>query len=625
MTNRYYPALVLPLAAATLLTGCVDDKYDLGNIDTTSRVEVKDLIVPVNLAPVTLNSVIDIKDDENIIKEDYTGDIEALQGKQIFVFRNTGTFSSEPIHLSSFHVNSPKDIDDGKVPVYIVAVPAARKKGASAREALHYEIKSIEKPFTYHIDNIDKKVMSVKSLGVNGVTFTTKMFLPAELLNTIEEINITDLRLSFPKSLTMENGKPAEVVIDGVKGLGSYDPATGIVTVPSYTVTSAQWSIALRAEVIGMESQDVIVNHAFDYKGSMDVLDGYLDLVPRAGIVLPTSFYLDSQYDLSSFDIAYFSGGIDYTLDNFAFDDVKLNNLPEFLSQDNTRLNLANPQLYISLENTCAKYGLSGSTGLAVTPHWESGASKTLTMETTINVGTNLGEGPYKFAVAPAPWGTYTPAVGYENATPELFSQLGEVLYGDGIPETISVDFTDAKVDGEAEKFPLQLPGDSKDKWEINPVAGTYEFRAPLALADGSQIYYSGTDSEWDSDVLSDLHIKKIELNAVVSSIVPLDVNLSAYLLNKEGIRMGVCEATVVKAMAENEPIVITITPNEGYEDLTGIDGIYYEVTAISNATEQDPTQVPALSPEMTLTLDNIKARINGYYEYVDDDYEPNN
>lgn len=88
---------------------------------------------------------------------------------------------------------------------------------------------------------------------------------------------------------------------------------------------------------------------------------------------------------------------------------------------------------------------------------------------------------------------------------------------------------------------------------------------------------------------------------------------------------MGKCKATVVKAMAENEPIVITITPNEGYEDLTGIDGIYYEVSAISNATEQDPTQVPALSPEMTLTLDNIKARINGYYEYVDDDYEPNN
>ncbi|MDE5657722.1 MAG: hypothetical protein K2I25_01540 [Muribaculaceae bacterium] len=35
------------------LTGCVDDKYDLSDIDTTAGIKVNDLVVPVNIDAVT--------------------------------------------------------------------------------------------------------------------------------------------------------------------------------------------------------------------------------------------------------------------------------------------------------------------------------------------------------------------------------------------------------------------------------------------------------------------------------------------------------------------------------------------------------------------------------------------
>lgn len=37
---------LIPVAVASLiLSGCIDDKYDLDDIDTTVRVQVKDLVV----------------------------------------------------------------------------------------------------------------------------------------------------------------------------------------------------------------------------------------------------------------------------------------------------------------------------------------------------------------------------------------------------------------------------------------------------------------------------------------------------------------------------------------------------------------------------------------------------
>ena len=40
------------------LTACVDDNYDLSDIDTTTRVSINDLVVPANIDEVTLGDII---------------------------------------------------------------------------------------------------------------------------------------------------------------------------------------------------------------------------------------------------------------------------------------------------------------------------------------------------------------------------------------------------------------------------------------------------------------------------------------------------------------------------------------------------------------------------------------
>lgn len=628
MTQHSLLKCALPIGMAALLTGCIDDNYDLNNIDTTSKVEVKNLVLPINLDPVKLNYVIDIEDSEDIIKEDYTGEIAELQGKQIYVFRNTGTFTSDPIHIGSFHVNPPTNLQPTEVEINREgASPESVLRGVPGlpdMERLRYNVSYTNKDFTYHVNQVDKKVSSVNTLETPEVTFSTTLTLPANVVSTLDAIDVENLNMRFPVNLYLADGKPAEVLIDGQPGYATYNPIDGSVKMSKYRISGKEWRLTLRAQIIKFDEKDgIIADQAFNYNGKIEVLNGVIYLTPKAGIIPPDSFIMSTGYTLSPFDISKFSGMIDYRLEDLSFDDVNLSSLPDFLTQDQTRIKIANPQLYISMFNTCWKYGLGGSTGLALTPIRGEIAADELKMSKLIKIGTDKQEGPYKFAISPE-GENLNPIEGYESAEKLPFADFGNILFGDGIPSKIKVDFTDAKIDGEARNFPLQLPGTPEDDWKIDPVSGTYEFRAPLALADDSKIIYSDTKTDWDSEDLKNLHINLLEINTYISSDIPLDVSLEARLIDKDGNRIGKCTATEIPAMADNVPVTITIIPDEGSDDLTDIDGIYYEVTATSEGKYENPSDVPALSPDMTLTLKNLKAKINGYYLYIDKDHNPN-
>ena len=48
------------------LTACVDDNYDLSDIDTTTRVSINDLVVPANIDDVTLGDIITFDEESRI-------------------------------------------------------------------------------------------------------------------------------------------------------------------------------------------------------------------------------------------------------------------------------------------------------------------------------------------------------------------------------------------------------------------------------------------------------------------------------------------------------------------------------------------------------------------------------
>lgn len=600
--------------AAALLTSCIDDNYDLSNIDTSVRVDVNDLVVPVNVGAVSLNSVIDIEDSENISKEPYTGTNPALQGKEIFVFHQKGDFTSDEIHINPFHVNAPTGLNPTVVDVKRSSLSAADRKGRRAGAAagvIEYDIKDVATKFNYHIDGIDNKVTEIDDIETPKVTLSTTLSLDQAFRNTLSNLYIEDLQIQFPKSLEMKANTPAQASI------GTYDSKTGIATIDKADIEGNSITLTIEAKLIDLlEAGATLSDGSIDYTGDINVLSGKLYLEPEANVIPPEEFQMDVDYDLSSFDISSFSGTVDYDIEDLAFDDVELNNLPDFLSQDETSLRIANPQLYISIYNTCAEYGLKGFTGFEITPMRGNVASSTLVLPAEINVGDNNGVGPYKYAISPE-GSALTPIGGYENAEKLAFPGLSDVLYGEGLPSTLKVEFSNPHMNGTTKNFPLSRAGSPEN---IEGVHGEYEFRAPLALADGSVIAYSGTEEDWDSEALEDLHIGKLELTALATSDVPLNVELSARLIDKNGRHIGVCDETILEANAKDQEFTLTIRPAEVQEELTGINGIYYSVKAIAPEGADNPSDVTPLSPEQTIQLNNIRAKINGYYLHLDKD-----
>lgn len=613
MLKHYIPT-ILPMGALLLLAGCIDDNYDLSDIDTSVEVKINDLVIPVNLGTVTLNSVIDIEEGSSITKEPYQGSDPALQGKEIYVYNYRGTFNSNPIHINTFHVEAP-EMEPAVVTLKSNSMLPARRNAAGLPTAISYQMQPMSTPFSYDIDEVDDKVATIDEITTPKVTFGTRLQLPEQLAQETAYTELTDVRLQFPKGLSLEIGTSAESTI------GKYDAETGIVTIDNYKTSDSYIDLTVNAEVIDLDKAGVeLKDGKFNYDGTIDVIGGTMDLTAKEGgfTDLPEELDIDIYYELSDFDVKDFTGQIDYDIEGLKFQNARLTDIPEFLQGDETRIRLANPQLYISIYNSCAPYKLGGITGLSVTPLRDNREGTPLTMDNYIRVGHDNGVGPYKFAISPE--GSQLNTVDdYAGAEKLLFAQLGDVLYGNGLPDEVSVEFTDPHLDGTATNFPLREPGSAGNEGEIESIKGDYLFRAPLALADGSQIVYTDTRDDWDSEELEDLYVNTLGVSATATSTIPLDVTLKAYLLDELGNEIGVCESTTLPALAQGEPIEIFIRPEAGQEFITGINGIRYKAWAVSTA-QGGPSDVPALSPEQTLVLDNIRIKVSGKYLKLDTD-----
>ena len=92
MRKKHY--LLAGLSAISLcLASCIDNDYDLSDIDTTSRLQVKDLIVPINIDDITLSQVLDLDDDSEI------EEVVQPDGSVIYAVRKEGDFKIGRAHV----------------------------------------------------------------------------------------------------------------------------------------------------------------------------------------------------------------------------------------------------------------------------------------------------------------------------------------------------------------------------------------------------------------------------------------------------------------------------------------------------------------------------------------------
>lgn len=560
-----------------LLVSCIDKNYDLSDIDSTSRFAVNDLTLPVNIDPITLGDVITFDENSKIQSVN-------IGGKEFYALSEKGDFHSDPISIAGVSaiptpLNPTHDTLDK-----IIDLSSSRRKSNSY--TVTYNLVEVGNYFSYNALNIDDAIVSVDKVTTDPFEFSLTLEVEDQT-HAITDMTFNNLKIRAPKGLTC------------TPNIGTYDSATGIWAISEVRTHSNTAKISLTATGIDMIMGGYGINpdRSLDFNSEFFIEEGNVSVTAN-GIVFPDKVDFYIYYGLGNLNITSFTGDIRYDLEGISIPPVSLSDIPDFLQGDRTNLELANPQLYLSVNNPVGGEGLDCETSFQFAALRNNLTPRIFTPEEDVVIGHNLGvTGPYNFVLTPEGDNLTTPTEFSQNLTRVKFNTLGALLAGEGLPQTIAIDLVNPRIPTQHVNG-FQLPN------RLQGVEGKYELLAPLALNDGSHVIYSETRDGWGGNDLDDLVITRLDVTATAINDCPVAVELTLWPIDVEGrnINGAVIKSTRVAAGATSD-LKISL---EG--EVQGLDGIRIQaVLEGGNGT--------ALAPSQTLKLTDIRATVSGYYE----------
>lgn len=557
------------VSVACMLSSCVDDNYDLSDIDTTVRLDVKDLTIPVNLDEIYLSSIIKESDRIKVVNGEYA----VIQD---------GSFQSTSVEIASFTIKSETLRPTEAI---IPFVPSA----IGMADAGYFDIDCPTQRFHFNAGNIPAEITAIDRVGGN-LSFHFNFTLEG-ITSVARKVEFRDLVLQLPKGLSV-------VQDDG----GDYNQETGEMVLSARSISSDKMTVVVTADAADFNELGVDFdydNHSIAVEGDFYVKSGKIvvkseDLIAGAQ---PTSLKFVVAYEIPDFPLSTFSGRIKYDITGVNISDVDLSDLPDVLGQKGTDIRLANPQIYLNVTNPLQPYELYAQTGLTITSKHGNTSTPYSIDNPYFTIGNNHSNGIYNFCLSPVD--PSNKLAGYEDAEFVPFTDLSKVLSGDGMPSSLGIEL-------DHPCLPDQPVKDLRLGSKLGEIHGNYSFMAPIALQQGSKIVYADDMDGWDSDEMEYLTITKLEIKATITSELPLDLNIAAYPIDAQGHQINnvVIEGVKLAASSQPQDVNIRITGT-----IKGLAGIHFEAVAEAGADEK------VLKPDMGITVSKLRPTVTGYYE----------
>lgn len=572
-------------ALPLLLTGCIDNNYDLSDIDTTSKFKVNDLVIPLNLDPVVLDDIIKIKEGDNLTKD-------TINGNVFYAVKQTGEFHSDGIEVGEFSVQSePLETNSARF-------TAVTTSGSGLSFTL---TEPVDKEIEYKAEDIDSSITKLSELNFKDMLFVMTITAPSSLKNANSKMN--NVSLTIPKGLTVK-----EITAGGSNPTSypasAYNPDDGSLLLSENFDFVGTGSIQITANGLKLsgygsnkESDGVTVEGSMTLNSVFNLEEATLSLNSSD---MQGEVEYRISYSLGELNVKSILGSIKYDLTGtgLEIEPVNLENMPSFLEDPQTDLVLSNPQIYLNLINPIGKYGLSYQSSLDIISVRDD--SDRLKFSSPL-VKVPAITGDYNFMLAPYPDKVSDIPEDYNRNIEKLqYDGLGKILSGDGLPKMLDLELVNPRIPDQEVTSPFEL-GTS-----IEGMEGTYEFLAPLSLAEGSTIVKS-VDGWWTED-LSDLNIEYLTITANATNGTTMGVVLNVFAIDRDGNQISKGKPLELPENARNEPIEITLEGLQSGSTFNNLDGVKIYVIADENSGEP-------LGPDQTITLETLRAKVTGYYE----------
>ena len=574
---------VLTLLVLIPVSSCIDKNYDLSDIDTTSQLKVKDLVVPLNIDVITLGDIFNVKENDNIQEV-------SLNGNKFYAIHKKGAFHSDKFVIPSFTSPAPNLLPD------IINYHTGITSQTIGNRLTLPMAQPIENDLMYKAEGIDGSIVTLDDIYTDRLTFTilfNALNLPSGINASLNEISIV-----LPKGLTLDSSD-----IDFI-----YNSSTGRLSIKSLPLVNGEARLSISVNTVNLPANGCrISNQSFTFSSCLNIERANLIVEPvSSNETIPSDIRLQASYILSDMVVRALTGDIEYYFDGngIAIPSIDLSVLPDFIAGTGTNLILANPQVYLSVNNPLTALGLDWTSGFQVTAVRTAQPSKSYGLDyghIGVDHSKPLGE-RYNYRLSPdLEKDQILIPTGYENPEHVMFSGLREVLSGEGLPDQLDLKFVDPKIFRQhIDKLLLDT--------EFPALEGNWELIAPLALTNlddnRSQIIYSKTDKGWHDTRLYDMTIETLELTMKVDNDLPLEATLNGYPIDITGQQIGnvSIEGAVVPANAKDQEVKLYITG-----EVKKLDGITF--TAFVYPDSDKP-----LSSSQTLRLKEIKAKVSGYY-----------
>ena len=568
-----------PLIAAALLltsfgitTSCIDNSYDLNrDIDMTISAGGEHLAIPVGYTEkITLDKIIELDegDDLQIVDGEYhllkKDNIDETNTSVKLVTVNESSNPIEPIRIISGNHDSD---------VYDILISNAESEGFVNAEA----------------HGVDKAVIEIGSLAADmPTTLTLKLKLSGEISTSL--VKVGTMTITFPNFIQFEkeNGLNGQTLTMTDVQIEPYSGFTKELKINKY-VFGKEYGEGNRVDeengdrILKIENQEIKI----DMQG-INVADpsgnGSLNITPTI--------------TLAEMAVSEVYGTIQPDID-VKPTEVELNNLPDFLQDDEIRLDITNPVFSFNANNPLnTDVEMDG----VLTGYKDGKVTK------IVKIGS--GNGGASITLKPSGDKQQTISIVRDeqtvveaNATKVVVPNLNDII--ETIPDHINVELK--PVVKTEQYYTVNLGQD----YTLN---SAYDIDIPLSFGSNLKIVYEETLDNFDLD-LEDVDIKKAVLSINAVNTIPLAMeikndNVSA--LDANGNVIKDIDVTVEGTITESKDgktevsSALNVNLNETAEGaISKLDGLKLKITAVPGQA----TDVQLLSTQW-MQLKDMKLKI---------------
>lgn len=571
--RRPFIATALLLTSLGVTTSCIDNSYDLNkDIDMTVNVGGEHLAIPVGYTEqITLDKIIELDEGDDL--QLVNGEYHLLKSDKID--ETNTSVKMVTVNASSNPINSIKVINDRTYPQpEDVTVENIESEGSVNTEA----------------HGIDEAVIEIGSLTANT---PAKLTLSFEINKTssisYSDVTIDKMTITFPDFIKFEEGQ------SGLNGQ--------VLTISNKTLSSSTYTIDLYISkyVFGEKYGDG--NKVKEENGDRIIKIENQKITVKTDVTVHQargtgSLSITPTAILAAMTVSEVNGTIKPDMD-VKPTEVELTNLPDFLQDEEVKLDITNPVFSFKANNPLnEEIEMDG----IMTGYKNGKVTK------TVKIGSGNGGVPIKLKPSGNKQQTISivrneKTVVETGATKVIVPNLNDII--ETIPDRISVELKPAvKTD---DYYTVNLGQD----YVLN---SEYNIDIPLSFGSGLKIVYEETIDDFDLD-LEDVDIKKAIISITADNTIPLKMeikNENVSALDVNGTKLTDINVTVEgtiteskdgKSIATSQLNINLVSTKEGA--ISKLDGLFFKVTAVPGQA----TDVQLLSSQW-MQLKDMKLKI---------------